>query len=111
MKITADMIPAIYNRPECRSTATVTLPSDGQTITGTMFGDSDCWDNERFYQYLISDDGDLYKLMYTVPADCDDLGDLDYENPEDALIAKLDDADDIPDHWCILDLVLGWKWA
>lgn len=121
MKITADMIPARYNRLGCiASDCKVTLPRDGapgddliaaEVITGTMFGDSECWELDTFYMYLLTDNGELYKLYYEVPSDCDDLGDIIFEHPDDAFIAVLDDDNDIPGHWDILDLILGWEQA
>jgi hypothetical protein len=58
---------------------TVSTPDFGE-LTGWMFGNDECFSGDDFYQYLICPDGKLYQLYFECPADCEDLGDLDYDH-------------------------------
>ena len=60
----------------------VEIEIDGKP--GIMFGDDECWDVNRFYQYFLSNDGKLYKAYYETdnetPLDC-----IDYNAPYDVV--------------------------
>lgn len=57
-----------------------TITFDGEEYTGQMYGNAECWDCNEFYQYFLTEDA-LYKAYFEVPEGCEDLTDLDYDNP------------------------------
>lgn len=60
---------------------------EGQTYTGYMYGNDECFDCNEFYQYFLTEDK-LYKAYFQIPDDDADFGNIDYEHPY-----KLIDAD------------------
>ena len=62
--------------------AEVTINFEDKQITGTMYGNDECFDTNNFYQFLLTDNA-LYKAYYEIPDGCEDLGSLDYNNPID----------------------------
>lgn len=59
-----------------------TINYEDKQITGTMYGNDECFDTNDFYQFLLTDNT-LYKAYYEIPDGCEDLGSLDYNNPID----------------------------
>ena len=51
------------------------------TLSGTMYGNDECFDNDGFYQILVVDDRKFFHCYYQIPNDCDDLGNIDYKHP------------------------------
>lgn len=73
-----------------RTTELCTIVFEGQTYIGHMYGSDECFDNNVFYQYFLTDT-QLLKMYFTIPEGCDDYGDIDYDNPIDVID---DDAQD-----------------
>jgi len=59
---------------------------EGKTYTGYMYGNDECYDCGRFYQYFLTNNT-LYKAFYEIPDGETDLGNLDYDNPIDLIDA------------------------
>ena len=59
-----------------------TITFNGETYTGHMYGNDECFDTDEFYQYFLTADA-LLKMYYTVPNGCEDYGDIDYNQPYD----------------------------
>lgn len=53
---------------------------DGTKYTGKMYGDSECFDVNEFFQYIVTPDGKLLEAYYKVPKD-QDLEEIDYDHP------------------------------
>lgn len=50
-------------------------------LKGTMYGNDSCFDTNEFYQYFLTDNGELYKAYYEIPDGCDDFSEIDYSKP------------------------------
>ena len=59
-----------------------TITYEGKTYTGCMYGNDECYDCDRFYQYFLTNNT-LYRAFYEIPDGETDLGNLDYEKPTD----------------------------
>lgn len=76
--------------------ATMTITTeDGNTISGLMYGNDECFNVNEFYQVLVSG-GKVYECYYQIPNDDDDgdLSNIDYEHPYrvDDCTGKYEDA-------------------
>ena len=49
--------------------------------TGHMYGYDECFDTDSFYQYFLTQDGELLKMYFETPEDCEDYGNIDYDKP------------------------------
>ena len=59
-----------------------TITCDGETYTGYMYGNDECFDTDEFYQYFLTPDA-LIKMYYAIPEGCEDYGNIDYYKPYD----------------------------
>ena len=55
-----------------------TITIDGEKIRGVMFGNDECFDTDRFYQYLLDERGNLYECFYKTDLPLDEI---DYTHP------------------------------
>lgn len=56
----------------------ITVKCDGIEVTGIMFGDDECFEDDEFFQFIYSD-GKIYKVFYD--AEETDLDCIDYTEP------------------------------
>ena len=64
------------------SSAEVTITYNGKTYTGHIFGNDECFDGDKFFQYFLTADS-LYKMYYNIPDGCEDLNNINYDAPYD----------------------------
>ena len=64
---------------------TIINPETNEEMEIIMLGDNGLFDVDEFYQYVIDDNGHIYKAYYNYKDedgnDIDDLGDIDYTHP------------------------------
>ncbi|MGP1507952.1 MAG: hypothetical protein ACTTJW_03620 [Sphaerochaeta sp.] len=60
----------------------ITVTDGDITLTGVMFGNDECFDLNNFYQYLLTEDGNLYKCWYDTEGCNSDFGRIDYSVAE-----------------------------
>lgn len=57
-----------------------TIEYNGEIYIGYMYGNDECFDQNDFYQYFLTNKG-LLKMYFVIPDGCEDYGDIDYSNP------------------------------
>lgn len=65
----------------------MTVTCGEEQITGTMYGNDECWEMNKFYQFLLTENA-IYKAYLYVPDYCGELNSIDYKNPYDLLLLK-----------------------
>lgn len=67
----------------------ITVTDGDITLSGVMFGNDECFDLDDFYQYLLTEDGNLYKCWYDTDDCDDDFGSIEYSVAESISPARL----------------------